>query len=294
MGIHPRSAAQHHAEIAHAVLREALVKAGISPREADGVAYSAGPGFGPCLRVGASVARAIAIMLKKPLTAVHHAIGHIELAIQNTGFADPLTVLVSGGHTAILALAGGRWRVYGETEDITLGNLLDTFARGASLSSPGGPEIERMASGGRESIELPYVVKGNDVSYSGILTYALKALKNSRTEDICLSLQETAFAILVEATERSMVQTGKKEVLLTGGVAMNRRLRELMRSMCESHDVEFGAIRPEFSGDCGAQISWTGHLALAYGVAVKPERSYVKPKWRLDSVDIPWRKQDRS
>ena len=289
-GIHPREAAQHHSEVAPIVLRDSLEKWGGQVDGINVVAFSAGPGLGPVLRTGATMARALASWLDVPLVLVHHAIAHIEIAACMTGAKDPLVALVSGGHTTVTAFKGGRWQVFGETEDITLGNLLDMFARAVPLQTPGGPEVEKLASLGRVFLDLPYVVKGNDVSYSGLLT-ATKRLLNSGAalEDVCYSLQEVAFAMLAEAVERALAHTEKNELLLTGGVAANNRLREMLRIVAEDHGAELLVVPREYSGDSGAQIAWTGVLAFSAGVKTEIERSFVKPRWRLDSVDTPWR-----
>jgi len=289
-GIHPREAAQHHSSIADAVIRDAFREAKVAPRKLDGVAVALGPGLGPTLRIGATLARAIASKLQIPLIPVHHAIGHIEIGALTTGCRDPLVVVLSGGHTTIAAFASRRWRIYGETEDITLGNLLDMFARAAGLASPGGPQIERLAARGSNFIELPYTVKGNDVSYSGLLTAATKLLHSGRlVEDLCYSLQEVSFSMLAEAAERSLAHTEKEEILLVGGVASNSVLRKKLEIVASEHSASFRAVDPKFAGDCGAQISWTGTLAFRHQLFIDIERSQVKPRWRLDEVDIPWR-----
>jgi len=289
-GIHPREAAQHHSSIADAVILQALERANVTARDLDGVAVALGPGLGPTLRIGATLARALASRLRVPLIPVHHAIGHIEIGALTTRSSDPLVVLLSGGHTTIAAFASRRWRIYGETEDITLGNLLDMFGRSAGLASPGGPEIERLAMKGKSFIELPYTVKGNDVSYSGLLTAATKLLQAGRPiEDLCFSVQEVSFSMLAEAAERSLAHTEKKELLLVGGVASNLALRKKLEIVAGEHQADFRAVDPKFAGDCGAQISWTGTLALSRQMFVDIERSQVKPRWRLDEVDVPWR-----
>ena len=289
-GIHPRKAAQHHSNVAPEVLRLSLQRAGIKLRDIDAIAFSVGPGLGPVLRTGATLARALSIWLNKPFVPVHHAVAHIEIGRLATGSKDPLVLLVSGGHTTIATYAAKRWRILGETEDITLGNLLDVFAREARLNFPGGPAVEDLAKKGRNFINLPYVVKGNDVSYSGLLTAAIKKLKEGeRIEDLCYSLQEVAFAMLTEATERALAYTEKEEVLLTGGVAANERLQSMIREIAREHGAKFFVVPKRFSGDCGAQIAWTGVLVYQHGVQVDVEKSFVKPKWRLDQVDIPWR-----
>jgi N6-L-threonylcarbamoyladenine synthase len=289
-GIHPREAAQHHSEVIPSLLRRVIESLDVGLDEVDCIAFSAGPGLGPVLRTGATFARALALWLDKPLVPVHHAIGHIEIASLMTGARDPLVLLVSGGHTSIVAFGDGFWRVYGETEDITLGNLLDVFAREAGLAFPGGAVIEALARTGRTFVELPYVVKGNDVSYSGLLTAALKQLRaGTSIEDMCFSLQEVAFAMLTEATERALAHTERTEVLVTGGVAANARLQDMIRSIARDHGAQAYMVPKAYSGDSGAQIAWTGLLAFQSGVRVEVDKSFVKPKWRLDQVRIPWR-----
>jgi len=290
-GIHPRESAQHHTQVAPDVTKDALRKAGIKVWDLTAVAFSKGPGLGPCLRTGATVARALAAYLQVPLIPVHHAIGHIELAALKTKLKDPLTVLVSGGHTCITAFMGGHWRIFGETEDISLGNLLDTYGREAKLPSPSGPSIENQAMEGRHFIDLPLVIKGNNVSYSGLLTSAVRKLREGiyRPEDLTYSLQEVAFTALAETTERVLAFLEKDELLLSGGVAANRRLQAMLSSIAEEHKARFQVVPPHFSGDCGAQIAWTGILAHRHGVKVNIQRSFVRPRWRLDTVHIPWR-----
>lgn len=289
-GIHPREAAQHHCEVAGKVVQGALAEARVRHRDLSAVAVSLGPGLGPTLRVGATVARAIASSLGIPLVPVHHAVGHIEIGTLTTGARDPLVVLVSGGHTAIAAFAGARWRIFGETEDITLGNLLDMFARSSGLRSPGGPAVEQLAEKGNAYVDLPYTVKGNDVSYSGLLTAAVKKLGNQfRLEDLCFSLQEVAFSMLAEAVERSLAHTEKKEILLTGGVAANKALQTKLELVAAEHAAKSHVVEMKYAGDSGAQIAWTGLLAFRRGLTVEIERSYVRPRWRLDEVDVPWR-----
>jgi len=288
-GIHPREAAQHHASVASRVVKKALRIGDDGPAKIDIVGYSRGPGLGPCLRTGATVARSIATYLSLPLVPIHHAIGHIEIAAEAVEFKDPLVILVSGGHTCITAFSDRRWRILGETEDITLGNLLDMFARESNLPSPGGAAIEEMANRGERFVDLPYVQKGNDVSYSGLLTAAKKRIGRDRLEDICYSLQEVAFSALVEASERALAHTEKREVLLVGGVAANRRLQEMVSIMTREQGAEFSSAPDRYSGDCGAQIAWTAILAYRSGVEIETEDSSVIPKWRLDQVSIPWR-----
>jgi universal protein Kae1 len=293
-GIHPREAARHHAEVADGVLNEALVEAGLKPRELSVIAFSQGPGLGPSLRTGATVARALASYLEIPLIGVNHSVAHIEIGKLKTGAIDPVTLYVSGGNTLVTAFESGRYRVFGETLDIALGNCLDVFAREIGLKSrkglPLGAAIERLAAKGELLVPLPYVVKGMDLSLSGLLTAATTALQkgNFKLEDVCYSLQEHAFSMVAEITERALAHTEKKEVLLTGGVAANKRLQSMLAVIAEEHSAKFNVVPLEFATDNGAMIAWTGVLAFKHGLVTPVDESYVKLRWRVDKVDVPW------
>ncbi|MEM3874628.1 MAG: KEOPS complex N(6)-L-threonylcarbamoyladenine synthase Kae1 [Candidatus Bathyarchaeia archaeon] len=293
-GIHPREAARHHAEVANKVLEEAFQKAGIKPKDITVIAFSQGPGLGPCLRTGATVARALASYLGVPLVGVNHCVAHIEIGKLETGAVDPVTLYVSGGNTIVAAFDSGRYRVFGETLDIALGNCLDVFAREAGLrqkpGEPFGAVVEKLAKGGRRLIPLPYTVKGMDMSFSGLLTAAVNLLKKgeSRLEDLCYSLQETVFSMVTEVTERALAHTEKREVLLTGGVAANKRLQEMIKAIAEEHDAKFCVVPSQFAIDNGAMIAWTGALAFTHGVATPIHESFVKLRWRLEEVEVPW------
>ncbi len=286
-GIHPREAAQHHSEVAGNVLNRIFKK--ISPDEMDVISFSQGPGMGPCLRIGATVARALALKLEKPLAGVNHCLAHVEIGRWLTGAEDPVTVYVSGGNSQIIARRGNRYRVFGETLDIGIGNAIDKFARYIGLPHPGGPRVEKLAEKGTRYIEMPYVVKGMDFSFSGIVTHAMKLFdEGCRSEDIAFSFQETAFAMLVEVTERAMAYLGKSECLLVGGVGANRRLQEMLRLMCHDRNASFHAPPIKYMGDNGAMIAYTGLLMAKHGVRTEIQESYVRPDFRIEEVEVPW------
>nr|MDO8097783.1 KEOPS complex N(6)-L-threonylcarbamoyladenine synthase Kae1 [Candidatus Njordarchaeota archaeon] len=293
-GIHPREAAQHHAEVAGKVLSEAIKKAGIKPKDIAVIAFSQGPGLGPCLRTGATMARALASYLRIPLVGVNHCVAHIEIGRLVSEAKDPVTLYVSGGNTIVSAFEANRYRVFGETLDIAVGNCLDVFAREAGLNprdgTPLGKVVEEWASQGKVFIPLPYVVKGMDLSYSGLLTAAISLFHKGqhRLEDICFSFQEVAFSMLTEVTERALAHTEKPEVLLTGGVAANSRLQSMLRMIADDHDARFCVVPKQYALDNGAMIAWNGILCYKHGVTTPIEKSYVKLKWRLDEVYIPW------
>jgi universal protein Kae1 len=293
-GIHPREAARHHAEAADKVLSEALAKAGVKPTDLSLIAFSQGPGLGPCLRTGATVARALASYLGVPLVGVNHSLAHIEIGKLETDTVDPVTLYVSGGNTIVSAFEAGRYRVFGETLDIALGNCLDVFARHAGLNQKQGTSLgaalEQLATEGEKLVSLPYVVKGMDVSLSGLLTAATTLLHKGecRLEDLGYSLQEHAFSMVTEVTERALAHTEKKEVLLTGGVAANKRLQSMLSIISEEHDAKFNVVPRQFATDNGAMIAWTGVLAYTHGLVTPASESFVKLRWRLETVDVPW------
>lgn len=291
-GIHPREASRHHMEVSPAVFQKSLQFAGVTMKDIDIVGYSAGPGLGPCLRVGAVVARTVAGFYKKPLVPVNHALGHIELGSMLTGASDPLVLLVSGGHTMILAFSYGRWRVFGETLDITVGQLLDQFGRALGFASPCGGRIEQLAAQSfGQYVQLPYIVKGNDVSFSGLLTAAAKLVEKTNISDACYSLQETAFAMLAEVIERALSFTGKREMMIVGGVAANKRLAEMLESACSRQGAKLFVCPLKFAGDNGAQIAWTALQDYqATRKQVRIQDSTVQQSWRLDTVDVSWRR----
>lgn len=290
-GIHPREAARRHAEMAPYVLRRALDQAEVSMDKISVISYSAGPGLGPCLRIGATLARSLSSFFNLPLVPVHHAIGHLELGCLLTKTKDPIALLVSGGHTMVISPANKKWRVFGETLDITIGQLIDQFGRLLGFSSPSGKFIEELAVKGNNYIKLPYTVKGNDVSFSGILTYLKRLLsQNICKEDLAFSLQETAFGMLTEVVERALALTEKKEILVVGGVSANKRLIEMLQDMSKRQEAKVSPIPIKYSGDCGAQIAWPGLLYYKHGLSVSPLEAFVKQSWRLDEVEVPWRR----
>ncbi len=294
-GIKPTLAAEHHSRVAGEVLRSALEESGLRISDVDGVAVALGPGMGPCLRVGATVARFLAVKYSKPLVPVNHAVAHVEIARLTTGLEDPVVVYVSGGNTMVTTFVEGRYRVFGETLDVSLGNCLDTFARETGLGFPGVPRVEELARRGRRLLEFPYRVKGQDLSYSGLLTHALRLLREGeRLEDVCFSLVEYAYSMLVEVAERAMAHTGKAELTLTGGVARSEVLSGKLRVMAEERGAVYRPVEPRYAGDNGAMIAYTGALALGEGVTLPVEESVIRPLWRIDRVDIPWRREGDS
>jgi N6-L-threonylcarbamoyladenine synthase len=297
-GMIPGKLSDHHVEVFDLVLEKALNLSGIPLEKIDLIAFSQSPGLGNALRIGASVARALSLKLGKPLIGVNHCIAHLEIGRLLTNAKDPILLYASGANTQIIAYDAGKYRIFGETLDVGVGNFLDTFGRLLGLGFPAGPKIEELASKGVEYVPLPYSVKGMDVSFSGMLTRLRKMLKETkddgsplyRKEDLCFSVQETAFAMLVEVTERAMAHCGKKEVILGGGVACNKRLQEMCKIMCEEREATSYCPANQFLVDNAAMIAHLGWLEYTKGnVRTSFDESVVDPYLRTDDVLVTWR-----
>lgn len=213
-----------------------------------------------------------------------------------TGAKNPTVLYVSGGNTQVIAYSRKRYRIFGETIDIAVGNCLDRFARVLKLSNDPSPgyNIEQMAKKGKKLVMLPYCVKGMDVSLSGILTYieerVEKLLEEGYTpEDLCFSLQEVVFAMLIEITERAMAHCNSNEVLIVGGVGCNLRLQEMMGVMCEERGAKLFATDERFCIDNGVMIAHAGAEMFASGAKMKWEECFITQRYRTDEVETTWR-----
>jgi N6-L-threonylcarbamoyladenine synthase len=289
-GIHPREAANHHVELLPDLVRKALEAAKATSDDVDAVAFAQGPGLGPCLRAGATVARVLSLAWGKPLVPVNHCVAHVEIARVLSGLDDPLLLYASGGNTQVIAYARGRYRVLGETLDIGIGNFLDKLWIGLGGTFPGGPALELEARRGEHLLDLPYSVHGMDVAFSGMLTAALALhAKGADRGDLAYSVESTAYAMLTEITERALAHRRRDQVVLGGGVACNERLRGMVRTMVEERGGTMFAPPRAMCVDNGAMIAWTGLLAHRAGVTVSVEDSAVQPRQRTDLVATPWR-----
>lgn len=287
-GIIPVDSAKHHRALALRIWNEALEKAGCSDSDIKAIALSNAPGLAPCLLAGLEFARVKASELGVKIIEVNHCIAHLEIG-RHEGASDPVLLYASGANTQIISFIEGKYRVFGETLDMGIGNFIDNFARSLGIPFPGGPVIEQKAKQG-SYIELPYSIKGMDVSFSGMLT-KLKQLysKGAREEDLAFSLQECAFAMLVEGAERALAHTGKRELVLGGGVACNARLQEMARIMCSERGAKMFCPAREFLVDNGAMIAFTGELMMKNKkLLLAGENVDIKPRERTDDVKVSW------
>ncbi len=309
-GLIPMEVAKHHSENKYKVYSEALEKAGIKEDKIDAIAFSQGPGLAPCLLEGIKFAKELSLKLKKPLVPVNHCVAHLEIG-QTTnahqrrtpkdfskksllGAKDPVMLYASGANTQIIAYASEKYRVFGETLDIGVGNFIDNFARYSGIGFPGGPAIEKLALQSKNLIELPYTIKGMDFAFSGILTNLKQKLdsKQYNLNELAYSLQENVFAMLVESAERALAHTGKNELLLAGGVACNKRLQEMCRIMCGERGAKFFCPEKQFLIDNAGMIAYLGEIMYNSGIGFSYknlDEMDIKPRKRSDEVDVKWR-----
>ena len=294
-GIHPILVKEQHLNNFMGIIIKALDDASLSIKDIDLIAFSNSPGLGQILKIGAHVARMFSQLLGIPIVAVNHCIAHIEIGRFLCKIEDPLTLYVSGGNTIVSAYESGRYQIFGETLDIPIGNLIDSFARDVGIPHPGGPKVEVLARESDNYLHLPYIVKGMDLSFSGLYSAAKRLIESKDYEnkynlnDVANSLQETAFAMLTEVTERALAHTGKDEVLLTGGVAANKRLQEMVKYISREHGARFEVVPLKYAGDNGAMIAWTGILRYKSIGGNNISETRINPKERMDQITIPWR-----
>ena len=296
-GFLPRDTAEHHRKYVLVVVKEAMQEAQVKPVDIDAVAFTKGPGMGAPLVSVAVVARTLAQMWKVPIIGVNHCIAHIEMGRLITGSDNPTVLYVSGGNTQIIAYSEQRYRIFGETIDIAVGNCLDRFARALKLSNDPSPgyNIEQAAKKGQKFLPLPYVVKGMDVSFSGILSFIedrvdhLISTGEFSAEDLCFSLQETLFAMLTETTERAMAHTGSHEVLIVGGVGCNLRLQEMVGIMCTERGARLFATDMRFCIDNGAMIAQAGWHMFNHKMLTAWGDTTITQRFRTDDVLVKWR-----
>lgn len=368
-GFQPSDTAKHHKEWIIRVISEAVRRSGIkSLADVDCICYTKGPGMGAPLQSVAVVARTLALMYSKPLVGVNHCVGHIEMGRTITGAHNPVVLYVSGGNTQVIAYSAQKYRIFGETLDIAVGNCLDRFARVIGLSNDPSPgqNIEKEARKGTKLLPLPYTTKGMDVSLAGILSAteaytrdkrfkpnahveyndaAVGSLANgdvwtgegggkhiinisdnaptltsdadadaptARTDadvdvsqsgvsqldssvdtitpaDLCFSLQEHIFSMLVEITERAMAHIGSKEVLIVGGVGSNQRLQQMMGVMASERGGSVFATDERFCIDNGIMIAHAGLLSHRMGLDTSLDKSTVTQRFRTDTPNITWR-----
>lgn len=293
-GFIPRKLAEHHSKVFKKIVKLSLEKAGMSIQDMDLFAYSYGPGMGHCLHVGYVGTKSLSIINNKPLIPVNHTVAHCEVGRYLFGFKDPLVIYVSGGNTQIAALTnekkGRFYRVFGETLDIGIGNFFDVLGRKIDgIKPPNAIGVIKQANeySGKTLLDLPYTVKGMDLAFSGLLTACIREIQRGKDKkEICYSAQETALSMLVEACERMLCHTQKKEIMLVGGVAQNPRLQQMISLMAKEHECKIGIVPPILAGDNAGMIGITAmQIYCSNGIE---KENLPNPNIRLDTTQIRW------
>ncbi len=288
-GIIPSELAEFHSKNAANALKSALDESSLSMRDISAIGYTKGPGLGPALNVGAISAKALALRYKIPIYPINHALAHLEIVRHINNFDDPLFLYVSGGNSQILGFneKKDKYHIYGETFDIGIGNMLDNFARAAKLIHAWGSSVATLAENG-SYIQMPYTVKGMDFTFTGLLTHAVKMLDNPtiNKSDIAYSLQETAFSMLCEATERALMLTKKKELGICGGVAQSVRLKAMLKCIADEHKIKFGFVENQFNADNGAMIALVAQKMLSNGVISNINDCNINQRFRIDTARV--------
>jgi len=286
-GFLPREAAEHHYRLANTILDSALKKAKLKLKDIDLISFAQGPGIGQCLHAGASFARYLSLRTKIPLIGVNHCLAHIEIGKLTTKLKDPLSIFVSGANTQIIAFKNGFYRVYGETQDMGLGNALDQFGRALNIPFPAGPILDKKYFDGKNYIELPYTVKGMDLSFAGILTSAKLKIGKVNENDLIFSYLHTLYAMLLEVVERALYYAKKKAVMVVGGVAASKALRDMLEKLGKQRNIKLGFVPLEYAGDNGAMIAWQGYLQYYLGKDRQTlKQTKCNPNQRLDTIKI--------
>ncbi len=288
-GMIPAKAAEFHVKNSAAVIARAMKNAGVSARDVTGVGYTRGPGIGPCLQVGELSAKAIADELGVDIVPVHHGVCHIEIARVLSGLKNPVVLYVSGGNSQILKRVEEpkpHYHILGETFDVGVGNMLDSFAREINLNPAWGSSVEKTAHGGKY-VDLPYTVKGMDFAFTGLLTRATELVATNSKEDLCYSMQEVAYSMLCEATERALLLTKSKELCVAGGVAQSTRLKEMLKNVADEHGMKFGFAGNEYNADNGAMIAFVAERMLKAGMHSRMEECDIEQKYRTDQAVLP-------
>lgn len=294
-GVVPEIAARDHVRRVLPLVREALAEAGREAGEVGGVAYTAGPGLIGALLAGAAVGRSLAYGWGAPAVAVHHMEAHLLAPLLEAPAPEfPfLALLVSGGHTQLVAVAGvGEYRTVGESVDDAAGEAFDKTAKLLGLGYPGGPALAALAregDPGRFRFPRPMTDRpGLDFSFSGLKTHALHAFRSadpgpSLAADVARAFEDAVVDTLFVKCRRGLEETGLGRLVVAGGVGANRRLRERLRA---DLDADVFYPRPELCTDNGAMVAFAGFLRLRAGER-QPPRLGARARWPLDSLAPP-------
>ena len=291
-GVVPELASRDHVRKTVPLIQAALKESGLTAKDIDAVAYTAGPGLVGALLVGATVGRSLAFAWDVPAIPVHHMEGHLLAPmLEDNPPAFPfVALLVSGGHTQLISVTGiGKYELLGESIDDAAGEAFDKTAKLLGLDYPGGPMLSKMASQGTEGrfvFPRPMTDRpGLDFSFSGLKTFAANTIRNNDDSeqtraDIARAFEDAVVDTLMIKCKRALEKTGFKRLVMAGGVSANRTLRAKLAQMMQKRGGEVFYARPEFCTDNGAMIAYAGMVRLNAGATADLSVS-VRPRWPL-------------
>lgn len=271
-GVVPEVASRKHVEVITLVIEEAMTAAGVQPEELTAIAVTQGPGLVGALLVGVVAAKSLALAWGKPLIGTHHIAGHIYANRLVKELQYPcMTLVVSGGHTELVNMEReGEFRIIGRTRDDAVGEAYDKVARALGFPYPGGPHVDRLAHEAEEAVALPRVwlePDSYDFSFSGLKSAVLNVVNQSKmkglTPDvagIARGFQESVVEVLVEKAVRAVRANEAKQLLLCGGVAANKGLREALVSRCEKEGIELVIPPAVYCTDNAAMIGAAAYV----------------------------------
>lgn len=277
-GVVPEIASRAHTSAVSLVVKEAIEASGLTLKDIDAVAVTYGAGLLGALLVGVSYAKTLAYSLGVPLIAVSHIRGHLAAAYLSDKNLKPpfVSLLASGGHTAVIVVKDyDEFKILGSTLDDAVGEAFDKVARVLGLNYPGGPNVERIAREGQNSIKLPKMLKGEggyNFSYSGLKTAVInyahgKEQKGEKLPraDLAASFQSAALDILVEKAIQAAKEYNLKTVTVGGGVAANGYLREKLAKECEKNGLKLVLPEKVLCTDNAAMIGAEGYIRYLKG-----------------------------
>ncbi|MFD1803936.1 tRNA (adenosine(37)-N6)-threonylcarbamoyltransferase complex transferase subunit TsaD [Mixta tenebrionis] len=291
-GVVPELASRDHVRKTVPLIQAALQEAGLTGKDIDAVAWTAGPGLVGALLVGATIGRSLAFAWQVPAVPVHHMEGHLlaPMLEDNPPQFPFVALLVSGGHTQLISVTGiGEYRLLGESIDDAAGEAFDKTAKLLGLDYPGGPMLSRMAqqgTAGRFTFPRPMTDRpGLDFSFSGLKTFAANTIRENSDDaqtraDIARAFEDAVVDTLAIKCKRALDQTGFKRLVMAGGVSANRTLRLKLAEMMQARGGEVFYARPEFCTDNGAMIAYAGMVRLKGGTRGDLSVS-VRPRWPL-------------
>ncbi|MCI5967629.1 MAG: tRNA (adenosine(37)-N6)-threonylcarbamoyltransferase complex transferase subunit TsaD [Tenericutes bacterium] len=275
-GVVPEIASRHHVKNITMVIEDCLEKANMKISDIDAIAVTYGPGLVGSLLVGVEAAKTLAYVNNKPLIPVNHMSGHIYANQLVEPLKFPLIALVvSGGHTQLIYMEDHyKFKEIGSTLDDAVGECYDKVARVINVPYPGGPTVDKWAHEGEDTYELPLPKNDNsyDFSFSGLKSAIINLVHNEeqrgneiRKKDLATSFQNTVVEIITKKTMKALKDYNVNNLIVAGGVAANKGLREKLISLCNENNIHLSFPEMKYCTDNAAMIAASGYYAYIRG-----------------------------